>query len=448
MAKNQNGLELILGGQSEDETIIRVLKECLPDNRDATELRRQIQLWRKEWNKQVANGRKSQTLYDVVLRSWSDNHQIIKTLIDKLGIWLPLKLYSKLPVVLPYVRRVPGVIGPPDRRAWPEPGSGICSDDNSQVKELKSLGRVRSRLNWYEGKIDKGYTVAHIWQKVLVGVDKKGILAENVHACNIPCLNTFVPNIYWLPEGVAKLTDQELSFAQGYSKLLAYNRYAGKGDFSIGLERYVDRIWDHLPDPRDLNAELPNDSDCAEFVISDQNIRRRIDNIKTVIKGLDDSLDPNIPDRKILRKHYTIQNIRDIVERRDVICLRDRLQNYYDLLNGDDSDADIVPVEPRIPPRVPRRITKEIAAEEKVMTKCIGETEIVFLPDRDAFWRGLTEKKFAQRVLEYDNGDREIGFWRIRTLDDNSRLMTNIQSTNYWRTRREKGLRRVTFSIP
>jgi len=451
MAKNNDGLEIVLGGVSEDEAIISILNKSLPCDADAKELVRQIQTWRSGWNSQTRNSDRD-SLYNVVLREWDSNSRIVKTLIDRLSVWFPLGLYNRIPVVLPYVRRVPGCcpdkrIGRPDMRAWPEVGTGICSDDNSQIKELRLLGPVKSVSRGNLGKMSSGYTACHIWQKVfLTGSDA---LDDERHACNIPILNSFVPNLVWLPKSVAIWTDSENSFAQRYLKLLSYLRFAFNGNHCTGLQQYVDKIWDMLPEPIDMEVDLPNVDQLAEFAIPDRVIIQRITNIGKVIRGLADSLNADTTSYKILRKHYTVQNIRDRVSREKIEELKHWLEAYYDLLKGCASDVvDVGPILPKVTHRernprenTIRRLNDELA--------CVGgKTEIELIPnDKSEFQRLLLDKRIARRELIYTDGRHEIGFWRVHALNSQSGIMRNIQSSNFWRSRKDTGLEKVVITV-
>jgi hypothetical protein len=59
-------------------------------------------------------------------------------------------------------------------------------------------------------------------------------------------LNSFVPNIVWLPIQISKLTDRDGSFAQKLLQAISYEIYR-----EISLPRELQSIWEILAHPSD-----------------------------------------------------------------------------------------------------------------------------------------------------------------------------------------------------
>lgn len=122
-------------------------------------------------------------------------------LVQSMAIWLPLDAYRHSPILLPWVVRDPTCRGSKARNIpdeWGSPnGDGFFRDDNSLVKSVPRSLNIRgpkgSRLNGR--RMGSEFVAAHIWRKV----DSDRL------ASRIPLLNTFVPNLVWLPSQVSKL---------------------------------------------------------------------------------------------------------------------------------------------------------------------------------------------------------------------------------------------------
>ena len=127
-----------------------------------------------------------------------------------MAIWLPLEVYQHIPVLMPWVVRDPQCRGSKNKNIpdqWASPNEdGYLRDDNSLVKSLTRSLSVRgpkgSHLNG--SRMGSEFVASHIWRKV--DADRL--------ASRIPLLNTFVPNLVWLPSQIAKLSDIEGGIVQ------------------------------------------------------------------------------------------------------------------------------------------------------------------------------------------------------------------------------------------
>jgi hypothetical protein len=178
----------------------------------------------------------------------SKDHRVRSALagemIQGMSIWLPLDLYEKCPVMLPWVVRnnkcrpytLKG-IKYPDRWGSPD-DQGYQMDDNTLIKSIpKSLqisGPIDSPLT---GKKMGNYFVAsHIWRKIN-GLD----VVANKH----PELNSFVPNLVWLPTQISKLSDKEGHIIQDLLKLASWKIYH-KANVENRYSDDVKRVWKYL----------------------------------------------------------------------------------------------------------------------------------------------------------------------------------------------------------
>lgn len=75
-----------------------------------------------------------------------------------------------------------------------------------------------------------------------------------------------------------------------------------------------------------------------------------------------------------------------------------------------------------------------------------SETELIFLPDADAFKRNILEKGHAYIMLIYSSGKVEISTWNVVTLSDESNIRENIMTRPFWKTKKGKGLVKVIVS--
>jgi len=167
---------------------------------------------------------------------------ILGALVDRLAVWLPADVYERAPVLLPHVMRDnrcrkeacpaghrkarKGRVGEP-RDMWSTPtAGGYVRDDNSLVKNLVSDGTVVSGVGGAV-RLGPSYVACHVWAMATVPD---------------PWLNSFVPNLVWLPRPLDVLSDQD-------EVMQALLRARARGRFARALVHpsLTSELWASLP---------------------------------------------------------------------------------------------------------------------------------------------------------------------------------------------------------
>jgi hypothetical protein len=227
------------------------------------------------------------------------------------AIWLPLEVYERSPVLLPWVVRDNSCRpnGRPVPDEWASPNKdGYLRDDNSLVKTLPRSLDVRgpkgSKLNG--ARMGTEFVAAHIWRKV--NTDKL--------ANQIPLLNTFVPNLVWLPSQIAKLSDREDGIVQRTLQALSRRIYSAS-PVESHLQSAVAEAWSLLPNPL-VNVEVDLDR-LNWFVSTDRFFKGRKSRLNTVVDALETIAAGQPLTRKVVASRYTEGLPRVDAERRQVL---------------------------------------------------------------------------------------------------------------------------------
>jgi hypothetical protein len=176
---------------------------------------------------------------------------LARRLLEATGIWWPLATYREWPLLLPWVVRDPTCRGSkaksiPDRWAAPDRW-GYLRDDNSLIKALpRSLpvtGPVGSHLKG--ARMGTEFVASHIWREV----------NHAELASRLPELNSFVPNLVWLPSQVAKLSDLEGSPLQQVLQSMSWSIYRNASVLDH-LHPIVEESWALIPTPTALSVDL------------------------------------------------------------------------------------------------------------------------------------------------------------------------------------------------
>ena len=127
---------------------------------------------------------------DVDERNRSVDETLLKHLVRSLAIWLPIELYQRLPVLLPFVVRDPTCRKSNNKEKIEEWGSsdkkGYFRDDNTLVKAIPRKFTISGKNIAYDKQtIGAKFVASHIWSKL----DSSSDLATRD-----PLTNTFVPN--------------------------------------------------------------------------------------------------------------------------------------------------------------------------------------------------------------------------------------------------------------
>lgn len=250
----------------------------------------------------------NELLYHFFQKSWLEEEpdaaqDFIKKAIDTLGIWMDRRYYQELPVVVPYAVRDSSCrhSGPNQSDEWGAPdANGFFRDDNSLIKGIVSSMRVISPTQWLKGFKGNGFTASHVWR------EPTGYSTSRVLASRRPDLNSFVPNLVWLPKQIAKLTDREGSFAQRYLQMLSRHIYEPVS-VNPRLQNLISNTWDALPVPVGLsNIELPDVSDITFFEYKDKIVEERKKKIQVVSSACNEVLaNGTLSAVKVISTRYT-----------------------------------------------------------------------------------------------------------------------------------------------
>jgi len=209
--------------------------------------------------------------------------KIPRLLVVSMGVWFPKSLYQEMPVLLPWVLRDPecrgrkrkGEVLVPDQ--WGSPTKqGHLRDDNSLVKGLPKSLRITSKTKSFihDRHLGNEFVASHIWRENLSGV----------LASRIPILNTFVPNLVWLPSQVAKLSDREGGPIQTALKEISWSLYR-RVPLTEEARQIADRSWALLPEPASLQQVLEDEVNW--FVTTPRFISTRKSKLTSVINALE-----------------------------------------------------------------------------------------------------------------------------------------------------------------
>lgn len=203
-------------------------------------------------------------------------------LLTTTGIWLPLDLYARVPVLLPWVVRDPSCRG--NRRkgipdAWSSPDArGYMRDDNSLIKGLPRALRIEGPESSHlrGARLGNEFVAAHVWREV----------GHQDLASRVPVVNSFVPNLVWLPNQVAKLTDRQGSTVQKVLQAMAYQIYREAPVEPVVAER-AGEAWALIPEPEIRLASLWF-GDLNWFTNTPLSVETRLARIQTELAALDD----------------------------------------------------------------------------------------------------------------------------------------------------------------
>lgn len=231
--------------------------------------------------------------------------ELIKRLLVDLSIWIPKHFYEKLPIILPYVVRdnscrIKTVNGHDE---WGSANSeGYLRDDNTLLKGIVRSFPISSPLiPAYDGKkLGNGFVASHIWGKITI--ENTDLISSRHHM-----LNSFVPNIVWLPVQISKLTDREGSYAQKLLQAISCQIYK-----NVSLPEELMKIWEYLPCPQMDSVSLDTDS-VNYFGVSNEWVSKRVNGLVQeidTITSLNES-DYNENMKKIKSSRYlpTLRNI-------------------------------------------------------------------------------------------------------------------------------------------
>jgi hypothetical protein len=228
----------------------------------------------------------------------SELREVPVQMLMALGIWFPLEVYRELPVLLPWVVRDPTcrpTKTTPDE--WSSPNEdGFLRDDNSKIKTIpKNLAVESPHLRRLHGaRMGTEFVASHVWRQT----QDDGPLASRR-----PLLNSFVPNLVWLPRQISKLTDREGSLVQRTLQSISWSVFRD-APVDPSLKSVVEEAWSLLPPPdTKLSISL---TQLNTFQANDRFFRTRHARIRQVVEGLSDlSLGRELAPKQLIDRRYT-----------------------------------------------------------------------------------------------------------------------------------------------
>lgn len=204
---------------------------------------------------------------------------LVGAIVRLVSVWFPPDFYQRHPVLLPWVVRDPSCR--PRKKAgeitvdqWGAPTTrGFLRDDNSLIKNIpKSLvvdGPTQSPMRG--GRLGSGFVASHVWREVNL---------EELASRN-PRLNSFVPNLVWLPRQIAKLSDREGGPVQNALKSMSIDIYRST-TVEEELKAQVENIWSLLPPPP---VSVGVDTrDLHYFKVTPKFIKSRMESARQVLQ--------------------------------------------------------------------------------------------------------------------------------------------------------------------
>lgn len=246
------------------------------------------------------------------------SHELALRLVLDLSIWLPVELYTAVPVLLPYCVRDSSI----RKNEWGSANpQGYLRDNNSILKLLVSNYAIRSpRFPSYDkASRGRGFIASHAWRWARVDGKRRT-------ATGHPLTYSFLPNLAWLPAQIAKLTDHEGSRAQQVLQAVAWAVYAPA---RRAHPPQLAAIWDCLPPP-----EMTLDLDPAQintYVVTPRSITIRRNNLLREIETILDSLEAGAPTGPSPRSFRYLDSLTG-VPRADTAGMQDWLCTYRDFL--------------------------------------------------------------------------------------------------------------------
>lgn len=209
----------------------------------------------------------------------------VARLVASLAVWLHPAYYDCVPFLLPHVVRDNACRkrGLDKAEAWSSADdAGYLRDDNSLIKQFRPGWIVAcERGGLLDGqKLGRGWVASHVWRGE----------RESEHepkAKRNAWVNSFVPNLVWLPEQLSKLSDRASSFTQAYLQAVSRKLYAHR-KVQQELKPFVRSAWKQLPAPPKLPEEgLPEQDELQFFEFSEPFVTRRVGKMDEVLQLFD-----------------------------------------------------------------------------------------------------------------------------------------------------------------
>ena len=158
------------------------------------------------------------------------------------------------------------------------------------------------------------FVAAHVWRLTADG----GALASRR-----PLLNSFIPNVVWLPKQIAKLTDLEGSIVQRTLQEMSWARYRD-AEVDPHLREVVEEAWAILPAP---TASRADDVDSWNYFHPPETfVTARVSRVKAVLAAADAVVAGDPLAKKVISTRYT-EGL-PLVEVSALVALRDHLRRF------------------------------------------------------------------------------------------------------------------------
>lgn len=189
---------------------------------------------------------------DILYRAFDDlirsDHEAVIQVLMPYAIFLDPDLVRRFPVLKPGVIRDArrklkfDSFGRTDDWGRADP-NGYIRDDNSLLKPIpRSLNIISEVPHLTAKRLGTGWVASHIWRRT------KSLERANAD----PWLNSFGPNMVWLPKQVSKLSDREGSIFQSALKIASLTLYANLDYESPRMREMADYCWGELEPAADF----------------------------------------------------------------------------------------------------------------------------------------------------------------------------------------------------
>ena len=178
---------------------------------------------------------------------------------------------------------------------WSSPDdAGFLRDDNSLVKAIPRSLAIRGPQgsHLHDARMGTEFVAAHIWR----------VVNHTQLASRLPLLNSFVPNLVWLPSQVAKLSDRQDGIVQKTLEAISYRLYRDQ-PVSAHVEDAVKQAWALIPPPSVELVDFDPD-DLNWFCTSPGFFRTRLSRLNAVIAALEAIEGGSPPPERVVTRRY------------------------------------------------------------------------------------------------------------------------------------------------
>lgn len=206
-------------------------------------------------------------LYRVLGDLLASGDESINNALMPYAIFLDPEIAKRFPVLRPGVVRDARqkLISDPYGRTddWGRADNrGLIRDDNSLLKGLPKPLKIDSIVPQLSGsKLGTGWVASHIWRRT------RSLERANSH----PWLNSFVPNLVWLPKQISKLSDRDGSAFQSALKIASKEIYGDLTYDNAQVAEVVEFCWRELVEPE---ASASYSGRTSFFAVEDKWLKR------------------------------------------------------------------------------------------------------------------------------------------------------------------------------